>query len=150
MECLGVAGRRRRRLPPHSVRWLPPPSPLNSLPSAGSLKGVWSVWAGEDRPPRASFVGKGPPLGLYPALPRSRGATSRGWGRSGRQPSGPLVPSRVGWGPGRRHPTPFHSTFHFPSPLPCGAGAGLGRGGAAEPRSLAWQAWVRHGQPVKQ
>lgn len=41
--------------------YLPPPLPLNSLPVCqGSLKGVWSVWAGEKRPLLASFVGKGP------------------------------------------------------------------------------------------
>lgn len=38
-----------------------PPSHLNSLPVCqGSLKGFWSVWAGEKRPLLASFVGKSP------------------------------------------------------------------------------------------
>lgn len=38
----------------------PSPLPLNSLPVCQeSLKGVWSVWAGEKGPLLASFVGKG-------------------------------------------------------------------------------------------
>ena len=99
--------------------WLPPPLPLNSLPSAGSLKGVWSVWAGEERPPRASFVGKGPPLGLYLALPRSCTAAPAGAGL--RKPA--LRASCPLWGVVgvQAAGTPILST-------PAGPGSGLGWG----------------------